>query len=122
VVGLDTVGHLSCGIETDTVVGAVDLRSHICFPLLRSLEDILAARAKHRREVAQPDVGRQIQQPRISSRSNESCFDAEHWVGCAPVVAFDLVFFESNAKADSELPNPLRRVSQRKLARTNFDN
>ena len=41
--------------------------------------------------------------------SNESLFDAEHWVGCAPVVVFDLVFFESNAKADSELPYPLRR-------------
>jgi len=57
------MGHLSRGIETDTVVGAVDLRSHLCFPLLRSLEDILAVRAKHRREVAQSDVGRQMRQP-----------------------------------------------------------
>jgi hypothetical protein len=48
---LDTVGCLSRGIETDTVVGAVDLRSHLCFPLLRRLENILAARAKYGREV-----------------------------------------------------------------------
>jgi hypothetical protein len=34
--------------------------------------------------------------------SKESRFDAEHWVG--------------------KHPYPLRRVSQRKLARTNFDN
>jgi hypothetical protein len=40
---------------------------------------------------------------------HESLFDAEHWVGCAPVEVFGLVFFESNAEADSELPNPLRR-------------
>jgi hypothetical protein len=33
---------------------------------------------------------------------NESRFDAEHWVG--------------------NIPNPPKRVSQRKLARTNFDN
>jgi hypothetical protein len=78
-------------------------------------------------ERVQFNVGRQMRQPWISSRSNESRFDAEHWVGCAPAVAFDLVFFESNAKADSELPYPLRRgllsrSSLERPVRTNFDN
>ena len=56
---LDTVGDLSRCIETDTMVGAVDLFSHIRLPLLWSLEGVLAACAQLWLEVGiQSHVGR----------------------------------------------------------------
>jgi len=40
---------------------------------------------------------------------HESLFDAEHWVDVLSG-SIRLGLLESNAEADSELPNPLRRA------------
>ena len=54
---LDTVVDISGGVEAAAVVGAVDLRSHLCFPFLRNLEGVLAACEKHCREVVNLMLG-----------------------------------------------------------------
>ena len=51
VVRLDTVGNLSCRVEADPMVGAVDLCSHIRFLVLGRVEGVLASRSERWREV-----------------------------------------------------------------------
>jgi hypothetical protein len=53
----DTVGNISGGIEADPVVSAVDLCSDLSVLVLRSMQDVLASRAKDWRAKANLMLG-----------------------------------------------------------------